>query len=82
MKESSKQFLEKAGRAIEATEVLLTNEHMEFAVGRAYYALFYVSEALLYEKDLRFSKHGGVHAHLGNTSSRQVSLMKNITVGC
>ena len=65
MKESSKQLLEKAGRAIEAAEVLLANEHTEFAVGRAYYALFYVTEALLNEKDLRFSKHGGVHGAFG-----------------
>lgn len=36
-----------------------------FAAGRAYYAMFYVAEALLFEKGLEFRKHGGVHAALG-----------------
>jgi uncharacterized protein (UPF0332 family) len=31
------------------------------AVNRAYYAIFYIAEALLNEKDLRFRKHGTVH---------------------
>ena len=34
-------------------------------MGRAYYALFYVAEALLNEEGQRFRKHGGVHAAFG-----------------
>lgn len=37
----------------------------DFASGRAYYAMFYVAEALLEEKQLRYSKHGGVHGAFG-----------------
>lgn len=65
MKESTRLLLEKAARGIEAAETLSQNNLPEFAVGRAYYAMFYVAEALLNEKELRFSKHGGVHGAFG-----------------
>lgn len=65
MKEGSRHLLNKAGRAIEASETLLENGYPEFATGRAYYAMFYIAEALLNEKELRFSKHGGVHGAFG-----------------
>ena len=65
MKEGSKRLLNKAGRAIEAAETLLEHGYPEFATGRAYYAMFYITEALLNEKELRFSKHGGVHGAFG-----------------
>jgi len=65
VKEVTRQFLEKAEEAIVAAQQLLTDDHAEFAAGRAYYAMFYVAEALLNEKDLRFRKHGGVHGAFG-----------------
>ena len=65
MKESTRSLLEKATRAIQAAESLLENGFPDFATGRAYYAMFYSAEALLNERDLRFSKHGGVHGAFG-----------------
>ena len=65
MKEVTRQFLEKAEEAIVAAQQLLTDDHAEFAAGRAYYSMFYVAEALLNEKGLRFRKHGGVHGAFG-----------------
>lgn len=65
MKEETLALFEKASRAIEAAEMLLSSGYIEFATGRAYYAMFYVSVALLNEKDLQFSKHGGVHGAFG-----------------
>lgn len=65
MNESSRRLLDKAARAIEAAETLLEHGYPEFATGRAYYAMFYTTEALLNEKDLHFSKHGGVHGAFG-----------------
>ena len=65
MKESSRRLLDKAGRAIEAAKTLLVSGYPEFATGRAYYAMFYTAEALLNEKELQFSKHGGVHGAFG-----------------
>jgi uncharacterized protein (UPF0332 family) len=66
MKENSRLLLEKAQRAIQAAQTLLDAGNLpDFATGRAYYAMFYVAEALLEEKSLRFSKHGGVHGAFG-----------------
>jgi uncharacterized protein (UPF0332 family) len=66
MKEISRLLLDKAQRAIQAAQALLiAGDFPDFAIGRAYYAMFYIAEALLEEKDLRFSKHGGVHGAFG-----------------
>ncbi len=65
MKEATGKLLDKAARALQAAEQLLGGGNAEFAVGRAYYAMFYVAEALLNEKGRRFRKHGGVHGAFG-----------------
>lgn len=65
MKDETIALFEKASRAIEAAETLLINGYTEFATGRAYYAMFYITEAMLNEKGLQFSKHGGVHGAFG-----------------
>ncbi len=62
MKEATKKLLEKATRVLRIAERLGKSGDAEFSVGRAYYAMFYVAEALLNERSLRFRKHGGVHA--------------------
>lgn len=61
MKESTRQLVQNAEETLNAAEVLFREEYMRDAVNRAYYAIFYIAEALLNEKDLRFSKHGAVH---------------------
>jgi uncharacterized protein len=65
MKDGSRKLLAKAERAIRAARTLLDAGDTEFAAGRIYYAMFYVAEALLYERDLRFGKHSAVHAAYG-----------------
>lgn len=65
MKVGTRQLLEKAERAIQAADVLLSALGAEFAAGRVYYAMFYVAEALLHERDQVFSKHSGLHAAYG-----------------
>lgn len=60
MKEYTRQLLDKAIDTIEGAELLLEHGKTDIAAGRAYYALFYIAEALLNEKDLQFSKHGDV----------------------
>ena len=70
MKEVAQKLLDKAVRAIRASERLLESEDTEFSAGRAYYAMFYVAEALLSEEGLRFKKHGGVHAAFGEQFSK------------
>lgn len=61
MKPETIALLDKSERAIKNAENTLADGDLDFAASRAYYALFYVAEALLGEKDLQFSKHGGVH---------------------
>ena len=56
MKDLTRSFIDKAQRAIEAARTLLAAGNLtDFASGRAYYAMFYIAEALLEEKGLRFS---------------------------
>ena len=62
MKDSTHQLLLNAEETLNAAEALLNEGYLRDAVNRAYYAVFYIAEALLNEKDLRFKKHGMVHA--------------------
>lgn len=61
MKETTGKLLEKAARSVQAAEHLKKDGDAEFAVGRAYYAMFYAAQALLNEMTLKFRKHSGVH---------------------
>ena len=70
MKEYTRKLLEKAIDAIEAAEILVEHDKSAIAAGRAYYAMFYIAEALLNEKGLRFSKHSGVHAAFGENFAK------------
>ncbi len=65
MKEETQKLLGKAERSLRAAETLLKAGDGESAVGRAYYAMFHTAQALLRERDLRFRKHGSVHAAYG-----------------
>ncbi len=65
MKKKTEQLFDKTQDAIESAELLLRGNKNSFAAGRAYYAMFYVAEALLYEKGMEFRKHSGVHAAFG-----------------
>jgi uncharacterized protein (UPF0332 family) len=61
LKEETLALLEKAERSIRNAERTMADSDLDFAASRAYYAMFYVADALLGEKDMHFSKHGGVH---------------------
>lgn len=65
MKEATAKLLGKSARAIETARKTLSIPDTETAIARAYYAMFYTSEALLFERGLTFSKHSGVHAAFG-----------------
>jgi len=60
MNDYTRKLLDKAIDTIESTELLLDHGKVDVAAGRAYYALFYIAEALLNEKGLQFSTHGDV----------------------
>lgn len=65
MKPEIEKLLNKAERAVRSAEKILEDGDYEFSASRAYYALFYIAEALLLQKDLRFKKHTAVHATFG-----------------
>ena len=65
MKETTQQLFARAVDTIEAAEILLTNGKTDIAAGRAYYAMFYVAEALLNEKGFQFGKHSNVLSAYG-----------------
>jgi len=61
VKQSTQQLMVNAEETLRAAEVLFKEEYLRDAVNRVYYAVFYIAQGLLNEKDLRFSKHGTVH---------------------
>ena len=74
MKEHSRKLFHKALDAIEVTEGILEMDKPEMAAGRAYYAMFYVAEALLYERGLEFNTHGQVIAAYGKEFAKTKEL--------
>jgi uncharacterized protein (UPF0332 family) len=66
MREYARKLLDKALDAIEAAELLTNMGKAEIAAGRAYYAMFYTAEALLFNQfDLKLNQHGQVIAAYG-----------------
>jgi uncharacterized protein (UPF0332 family) len=58
-------LLQKAYRNIRSAKLLLVDGDYDSAVSRAYYAMFYIAEALLLSKGLAYSKHSAVIAAFG-----------------
>jgi uncharacterized protein (UPF0332 family) len=65
MKEYTESRLDKASHSIRAAWALLAMDEADIAASRAYYAMFYAAEALLFEEGLAFRKHSAVHAAFG-----------------
>jgi uncharacterized protein (UPF0332 family) len=70
MNDYTSKLLDKAVDTIEGAELLLEHDKIDLAAGRAYYALFYIAEALLNEKGLQFSQHGDVIGAYGKEFSK------------
>jgi uncharacterized protein (UPF0332 family) len=60
-------LLEKARSSLAAARLLVGGEFPEYAVGRAYFAMFYAAQALLLGEAQTFSKHAAVIAEFGKT---------------
>lgn len=58
-------IFQKAVQSITGAEVLLEKNLPGFSASRAYYAMFYIAEALLASRGLSFSKHSAVIAAFG-----------------
>jgi uncharacterized protein (UPF0332 family) len=71
-------LLIKAKRSLLSSSVMLKHCDYDFAISRAYYAMFYCAEALLFSKDLTFSKHSAVIAFFGKEFVKTGILPKEI----
>ena len=60
-----KALIEKARESLEVAENLVREGHFGFGASRAYYAMFYVAEALLADLGLSYSSHSAVIAAIG-----------------
>ena len=58
-------LLDKATDSLAAAGSLMKAGHFDFAASRAYYAMFYVAEALLADLGQSYSKHAGVISAFG-----------------
>lgn len=65
MMPEQRDLLVQAQESLEAAKLLQASGHHGFAASRAYYAMFYVAEALLLGEGLAFPKHSAVHAAFG-----------------
>lgn len=63
-------LLDKAQRSIAAAQTLREQGFYDFAVSRAYYAMFYVAEVLLDQERLTFSSHAAVISAFGQHLAR------------
>ncbi len=59
------ELVRKAERSVQAARLLLEHANPDFAVSRAYYAMFYVAQALLEGEGLVFSSHAAVISAFG-----------------
>lgn len=67
-------LLEKARENLDVARQLLADAHPDIAASRAYYAMFYVAEALLLKKGMSFSSHAAVIAAYGKHFARTKDL--------
>lgn len=65
MKPEQLELLLKARQSILAAQLLLNNSFAEYSVSRSYYAMFYITQAFLEEKELSFSSHSAVISAFG-----------------
>lgn len=63
-------LLDKARRSLQAAQSLIEQEFYDFAVSRAYYAMFYIAEALLDQEGLSFSSHAALISAFGQYLAR------------
>ena len=65
MKVKSEKLIQKAKESLAASQLLAEKGFLDIAGSRAYYAMFYIAEAFLWEKDLSFSSHAAVIGAFG-----------------
>jgi uncharacterized protein (UPF0332 family) len=67
-------LLGRARESIRVAEILVKEDSPDIAASRAYYAMFYIAEALLLSRGLSFSSHSAVIAAYGKEFARHKTL--------
>lgn len=67
-------LIAKAKESLGVAQGLLRDGHYDFGASRAYYAMFYVAEALLLEIERSYSKHSSVISAFGREYSKTGTL--------
>jgi uncharacterized protein (UPF0332 family) len=62
--------VQKAQDSLRAAKILAGESLPDFAASRAYYAMFYITEAFLVDENLSFSKHSAVISKFGELFAR------------
>lgn len=65
MNDNVRLLIVKARENLSASKLLFHQGYYDIAVSRAYYSMFYLSEALLQSKGMHFSSHSAVIAAFG-----------------
>ncbi|MBI3399658.1 MAG: HEPN domain-containing protein [Deltaproteobacteria bacterium] len=74
-----KNLLARSDRYVKSAKILIEDEDYESAVSRAYYAMFYVVEALLLTKEMSFSSHKAVISAFGEQFVKTGILKKDFS---
>ena len=65
MKPEVAELIDKAKESLEVARLIFDRGFLDFSASRAYYALFYIAQALLLDRGLSFSSHGAVISAYG-----------------
>jgi len=64
-REEIRHLMEKARRSVRSAGNLIEDGHLDFAIARAYYAMFYAAQAALLAHGINRAKHSAVIAAVG-----------------
>ena len=81
MNANQQGLLTKARRSLAAARRLVADGDLDFAVSRAYYAMFYTAQAFLLGRGLRFSKHSAVIAAFGQEFAKDNEALREFHHG-
>lgn len=70
MKAKTERLIAKAQSSLAAAQSLAEQGFYDFAASRAYYTMFYIAEAFLWERNLSFSSHAAVISAFGREIAR------------
>ena len=78
MNEEIVSFVDKAEKSLQAARHMYRKSFYDFAVSRAYYAMFYVASAALLGRGLRFRRHGALVAAFGQHFAKGPALSSHL----